>query len=316
VNLSGTLPANDPECIDAPSKSIDLVIDARPRDLGGFTVRRVLPSMRRRLVGPFIFFDHMGPVQLPIGTGMDVRPHPHIELATVTYLFDGEIVHRDSLGSTQTISPGDVNWMIAGRGIVHSERSSPEAREAGVHIHGIQSWVALPLEHELTDPRFEHHGSSTIPRVTLEGARIDVIAGTAYGERSPVGTLSPTLYAHAELDAGARIRVDDTHAERGLYVVEGAVGCDDRTFRSGTMIVLRAGADVTIAAEVPTRVMLVGGAKLSGDRNIYWNFVSSSHERIERAKDDWQNGRFPVIPGDDLEFIPLPERVNPSKTTG
>jgi redox-sensitive bicupin YhaK (pirin superfamily) len=304
--MSGTLPANDPECLDFASDSVELVIEARPRDVGGFAVRRALPSMRRRLVGPFIFFDHIGPVHLPLGVGLDVRPHPHIELATVTYLFDGEIDHRDSLGSMQAIRPGDVNWMLAGRGIVHSERSSLESRSAGAHLHGIQSWVALPIEHEQTEPRFEHHASPAIPKLRLNGVQLEIVAGTAYGERSPVGVLSPTLYVHARLEAGARLSIDDTHEQRAIYVTEGAVGCDGRTFRPGTLLVLRPGADVAMAAEEPARVMLVGGAKLAGERNIYWNFVSSSKERIERAKDDWENGRFPKVPGDETEFIALP----------
>jgi redox-sensitive bicupin YhaK (pirin superfamily) len=243
-----------------------------------------------------------------VGTGFDVRPHPHISLATVTYLFDGEIDHRDSLGSIQTIRPGDVNWMVAGRGIAHSERSSVTSRQAGVRIHGIQSWVALPLEHEETEPRFEHHPMSTIPKLQLGGAVLDVIAGTAYGLRSPVAVLSPTLYVHARLDADARFRMDDSHEERAIYVVEGALGCDGRTFRPGTLVVLRPGADVTLEADEPTRLMLVGGAKLGGERHVWWNFVSSSLARIEQAKEDWKNDRFPRIPGDDLERIPLPER--------
>jgi len=313
--MSGTLSANEPECLDGASERIELVIEARPRDLGGFPVRRVLPSMRRRLVGPFIFFDHMGPTDLPVGEGMDVRPHPHIGLATLTYLYDGRIDHRDSLGSMQTIRPGDVNWMLAGRGIVHSERSSPESRALGVHIHGIQCWVALPAEHEQTDPRFEHHPRTTIPKRKLEGAHLEVVAGTAYGERSPASVLSPTLYVHARLDAGSRLPIDDTHEQRAIYVVEGEVGCDARAFQAGTMFVLREGAKVEVVAERPARVMLVGGAKLAGERHIYWNFVSSTTERIDTAKDDWQNGRFPKVPGDEVEFIPLPERLNPSKTT-
>jgi redox-sensitive bicupin YhaK (pirin superfamily) len=306
--MRGTRPANEPECLDAESESVELLSDARPRDLGGFAVRRVLPSVARRLVGPFIFYDHMGPAHLPLGTGFDVRPHPHIALATVTYLFSGEIDHKDSLGSVKTIRPGDVNWMVAGHGIAHSERSSPESRRAGVHIHGIQSWVALPLEHEETDPRFEHHPSATIPKVQLPKAVLDVIAGTAYGARSPVGVLSPTLYVHARLEAGARFAIDDEHEERAIYVVEGALGCDGRVFRPGTLVVLRPGVKAMIEADEPTRLMLVGGAKLAGERHVWWNFVSSSKERIERAKDDWRNRRFPKIPGDDVEFIPLPER--------
>ncbi len=303
-----SFPDHEPHCLSSESASVELLIDARPRDLGGFSVRRALPSMMRRLVGPFIFFDHMGPAQLPPGEGMDVRPHPHIALATVTFLFDGEIDHKDSLGSVRTIRPGDVNWMLAGRGIAHSERSGPEARKKGVTMHGIQSWVALPTDREEDEPSFEHHPAATIPKVRLEGASLDVIAGTAYGERSPVSVLSPTLYVHAHLEAGARIPIDDEHEERALYVVEGAVGCDDRAFQAGTMIVLRRGAKVMLESSERSRVMLVGGARLSGDRHVWWNFVSSSKERIERAKEDWQNRRFPSIPGDDVEFIPLPSR--------
>lgn len=286
---------------------IELVIDAKPRDLGGFEVRRVLPSVARRRVGPFIFYDQMGPAHLAPGVGLDVRPHPHIALATVTYLFEGEIDHRDSLGSKQTIRPGDVNWMLAGRGIVHSERTSPEARVAGPRLSGIQSWVALPTEHEEDEPRFEHHPASTIPKVARDGAVLDVIAGTAYGMRSPVGVLSPTLYVHARLDAGARFSMDDEHEERAIYVVDGALDCDGRTFRPGTLVVLRPGAAVTIEADEPTRLMLLGGASLPGERYLWWNFVSSSRERLEKAKDDWQNDRFPKVPGDDIERIPLPE---------
>jgi hypothetical protein len=286
---------------------IDLVIEARPRDLGGFSVRRSLPSAQRRLVGPFIFLDHMGPMALPPGQGMDVRPHPHIGLATVTYLFDGEIDHRDSLGSFQTIRPGDVNWMIAGRGIVHSERSGPEARARGPRMHGIQSWVALPLADEEGEPRFFHHPKSTLPRIERDGARLDVIAGSAYGERSPVIAQSPTLYVHAQLDAGARLPVETEFEERAFYVVEGAVRCGGRELHSGALAVLHPGAEALIEAADPARVMIVGGARLDGDRHIYWNFVSSSKQRIESAKDDWKSRRFPSVPGDEVEFVPLPE---------
>lgn len=303
---SGTFPANEPMCLKSRQSSVELRIEARPRDLGGFSVRRVLPSAERRLVGPFIFFDHMGPAQMPIGRGMDVRPHPHIELATVTYLFDGEIDHRDSLGSMQTIRPGDVNWMIAGRGIVHSERSTPESRERGVHVHGIQSWVALPLEDERMEPRFEHHPARTIPKIDLAGASLEIIAGEAYGARSPVSVLSPTLYVHARLPAGARLPIDDTHEERAVYVVEGAITVNGARFEPGTMAVLAPRARVAIECDRESRVMLVGGAKLEGDRHIFWNFVSSSPQRIEHAKDDWRYHRFPKVPDDEVEFIPLP----------
>jgi redox-sensitive bicupin YhaK (pirin superfamily) len=301
-----TLADDGPESIDSGTRSIEIVIEARLRDLGGFSVRRLLPSLRRQLVGPFIFFDHMGPADLPLGQGLDVRPHPHIELATVTYLFRGEIDHRDSLGSMQTIRPGAVNWMLAGRGIVHSERSSPASRKAGVHLHGIQSWVALPLAEEQADPRFDHHPAVSIPKIEIDGARLEIVAGTAYGERSPVGVSSPTLYVHAELAAGARLRVDTAHEERAAYVVEGSIACDGRAFQPGTMLVFRAGANAVLGADEHARVMLVGGAKLDGERHIDWNFVSSSEERIERAKSDWRSGKFPKVPGDETEYIPLP----------
>jgi redox-sensitive bicupin YhaK (pirin superfamily) len=305
--MSGTLPSNAPASHDDESASVELLIDARPRDIGGFAVRRALPSVSRRLVGPFVFFDHMGPAELAPGAAFDVRPHPHIGLATVTYLFDGEIVHRDSVGSVQPIRPGDVNWMVAGRGIAHSERTSAEARLTGSRIHGIQSWVALPLDQEEMEPRFEHHAARSVPTVQHEGAHLDVIAGTAYGARSPVGCLSPTLYVHGRLDDGARLAIDDEHEERAVYIVDGGIVCDGRTFVAGTMVVLRSGAHVEIEAREPSRVMLIGGAKLAGDRIVWWNFVASSKERLERAKDDWEHRRFAAIPGDDVEFIPLPK---------
>jgi redox-sensitive bicupin YhaK (pirin superfamily) len=306
--MIGTPQDHDPHCSLQDDASVELLIAGRPRDLGGFEVRRALPSMQRRLVGPFIFFDHMGPARLPAGEGMDVRPHPHIGLATVTYLFEGEIIHRDSLGSSQAIRPGDVNWMCAGKGIVHSERSGAEERARGARIHGIQSWVALPTEHEETGPRFEHHGAAAIPRVVRDGAVLDVIAGTAFGARSPASVLSPTLYVHARLDAGARLAVDDEHEERGVYVVDGAVRVGACTVDAGTMAVLRPGAAAVAEAQAPARLMIIGGARLAGERHIYWNFVSSSQERIERAKDDWRAERFPKVPGDEVERIPLPAR--------
>jgi redox-sensitive bicupin YhaK (pirin superfamily) len=305
--MSGTFPANEPACADADGSALELIIEARPRDIGGFAVRRALPSMRRRHAGPFVFFDQMGPADFVPGTGLDVRPHPHIGLATVTYLFDGAIDHRDSLGTLQTIVPGDVNWMVAGRGVVHSERSNAACRARGDRVHGIQSWVALPLGDELCAPRFEHHARATIPRVELGGATLEVVAGAAYGACSPVSVLSPTLYVHARLVGGATLPIDDAYEERAVYVIEGVVSCDGRSLSVGTMALLRAGARVTIEAGEAARVMLVGGAKLEGERHIYWNFVSSSKERIERAKDDWRSGRFSRVPGDEREFIPLPE---------
>jgi redox-sensitive bicupin YhaK (pirin superfamily) len=290
------------------SSAVELVLPARPRDLGGFSVRRALPASQRRLVGPFIFFDHMGPVHLPPGSGVDVRPHPHIGLATVTYLFEGELVHRDSLGSLQTIRPGDVNWMMAGRGIAHSERTDPGSRPRGAPLHGIQSWVALPIEREEDEPSFAHHPASALPRIARGGAALDVIAGTAYGARSPVAVLSPTLYVHARLDAGARLPVEDGHAERAVYVVEGAVTLEGRAFEEGTLVVVRPGAEATLEARGPARLMIVGGARLEGERHIFWNFVSSSQARIERAKADWHSERFPLVAGDEEERIPLPAR--------
>jgi redox-sensitive bicupin YhaK (pirin superfamily) len=290
------------------SDGILLVIDPRPRDLGGFTVRRLLPAAGSRMVGPFIFLDHMGPAVMQRGSGMDVRPHPHIALATVTYLFEGEIIHRDSLGSERAIHPGDVNWMLAGRGIVHSERSSPEERVRGVRLHGIQSWVALPVAHEDAEPAFVHHPARTLPKLSRDGAELTVIAGTAYGAESPVGVLSPTLYVDARLQPGVRLTVDGSHPQRAIHVAEGKVRIGERRIGPGVMAILRSGAEVKVeAAEEPARLMLLGGAPLDGDRHIWWNFVSSSKERIERAKDDWRAGRFGKVPGDEKEFIPLPE---------
>jgi redox-sensitive bicupin YhaK (pirin superfamily) len=287
---------------------IELVLHAKPRDLGGFEVRRVLPAMQRRLVGPFVFFDHLGPVAIPPGHGFDVRPHPHIGLATVTYLFEGEMVHKDSLGSDLSIHPGDVNWMTAGRGIAHSERASATARRDGISMHGIQSWVALPLEHEETEPTFAHHPKASLPRLEKGGVTLDVIAGTAYGETSPVKVLAPTIYVHARMPAGTTLPIDDGHEERAIYVVEGTIRCDGNSCEAGTLVIFEKGAPAAIEAESDARVMLLGGAHLPGHREIWWNFVSSSKERIERAKDDWRNQRWAKVPGDDAEFIPLPER--------
>ncbi|WP_437728352.1 pirin family protein [Sorangium sp. So ce861] len=300
-------PDKEPECLGADSANIDLVIEPRPRDLGSFTVRRSLPAAQRRHVGPFLFFDHMGPVDFAPGQGLDVRPHPHIALATITYLLEGEFVHRDSIGSEQPIRPGDVNWMVAGRGVVHSERTAPEVRARGARMHGIQTWVALPQQDEEIEPRFEHHPRRTMPVVRRAGAELHVIAGTAYGAKAPTGVLSPTLYVHAQLDAGATLPIDDEHEERAIYVVDGAIACDGKRFGAGAMIVLRPDAAVAAEAIGKTNLMLIGGAPLDGPRHIYWNFVASSKERIERAKADWREGRFPTIPGDDAEFIPLPE---------
>ncbi len=284
-----------------------LILDGRRRDLGGFSVRRVLPAMERRLVGPFIFFDHMGPAEFPPGEGIDVRPHPHIALATVTYLFDGEIMHRDSLGSAQPIHPGAVNWMIAGRGIVHSERTPPEVRARGGRLDGIQSWVALPKAREDDAPRFTHHPADTIPRIERDGAVLRVLAGSAFGATSPVGVASPTLYVDAVMAAGATLAVPDEHEERAVYVAHGSVHVGALALGEAQMLVLDPGARATVRADEDARVMLLGGAPLDGERHIYWNFVASDKERIEAAKRDWKEGRFPKVPGDEREFIPLPD---------
>jgi redox-sensitive bicupin YhaK (pirin superfamily) len=286
--------------------TIDVVLEPKAKDIGGFTVRRALPQLQRRAVGPFVFFDHMGPAMMPPGEGMDVRPHPHIALATITYLFDGEIFHRDSIGSAQAIRPGDVNWMVAGRGIVHSERTPPETRARGQRMHGLQTWVALPDADEETEPRFEHHPAATLPTRDRDGVGLRVIAGTAYGMRAPTGVLSPTLYAHAKLEAGATLEVDDEHEERAVYLIDGRIVIDDVTIEGTRLVILVNGARAAIRAETAASVVLVGGAPL-GPRHIWWNFVASSKERIERAKDDWRAGRFPKVPGDEQEFIPLPE---------
>lgn len=302
------LPTTSPDCSRCESTpAIELIVDGRPRDLGGFTVRRLLPSPARRLVGPFIFFDHMGPAQMAPGTGIDVRPHPHIGLATVTSLFEGEIVHRDSLGSRQPIRPGDINWMTAGQGIVHSERTAPELREAGPKVEGLQLWVALPRAAEETEPEFHHHAADTLPSVEHDGARIRVLAGAAFGAESPVHTFSPLFYVDAVLPAGSTLTVPDEHGERAAYVVEGEIHCGAEKADPGRLFVFTPGADVTLRADSEARLVLLGGAPIDGERHIFWNFVSSSEERIERAKQDWKERRFGVVPGDEEERIPLPE---------
>lgn len=307
------LATSDPICSNAHgAPAIETIIDARPRDLGGFMVGRLLPAATRRTVGPFIFFDHMGPAELAPGRGIDVRPHPHIGLATVTYLFEGEIVHKDSLGSNQSITPGDINWMIAGRGIVHSERTSPELRKMGTKLDGLQLWVALPLAHEETEPMFHHHPRETLPTCERDGARIRVLAGTAYGETSPVHTHSPLFYVDVMMPAGSSLSPPREHEERALYVVQGTVHCGAEKAEPGRMLVFTPGRDVTLRAEADARVVLIGGAPIDAPRHIWWNFVSSSRERIEEAKRAWRDrasrdGDFPKVPGDEHEFIPLPE---------
>jgi redox-sensitive bicupin YhaK (pirin superfamily) len=290
------------------AEAIELVIEGRAHELSpGLTVRRVLPQVKRRAVGPFVFFDHMGPATFIPGTGMDVRPHPHIGLATVTFLFEGEILHRDSLGFVQPIVPGDVNWMTAGRGIVHSERTRPELRLDGFRMHGIQTWIGLPLQHEETAPAFEHIAAADLPAWEEGGARLRLIVGT-YGVRAaPTTHFSPIFYVAAEMSPGARFVMGDEHAERAAYLAEGAASAGGRTLEVGNMAVAALGAPVEIVAGPDgARVMLCGGAPMDGPRHMWWNFVSSSRERIEDAKQRWREGKFGSVPGDS-EFIPLPE---------
>jgi redox-sensitive bicupin YhaK (pirin superfamily) len=284
---------------------IELTIEPRIRSLGEFDVRRVLPAAERRMVGPFVFLDHMGPAVFPPGQGIAVRPHPHIGLATITYLFEGEIMHRDSLGFVQPIRAGAVNLMTAGRGIVHSERASDDIAVTS-RLHGIQSWLALPLELEEMDPGFVHYGADSLPELELGDAIVRVIMGEAYGARSPVATYSPTLYLEVRLPAGATFGLPAEASERAAYVVEGTVAIAGREYAEGRLAVARPDSDVRLTAKTASRIMVVGGEPL-GRRHIWWNFVSSSKERIEQGKRDWAEGRFAKVPGDD-EFIPLPER--------
>jgi redox-sensitive bicupin YhaK (pirin superfamily) len=282
-----------------------VVITPKAKDIGAFEVRRTLPSIERRSVGPFVFFDEMGPAELADGNYLDVRPHPHIGLSTITWLLEGEIMHRDSLGYVQPIRPGEVNWMTAGSGIVHSERTPEELRVPGSPVHGIQTWVALPKDMEECDPAFVHYAADAIPRVEDDGAIIRVIIGAAWGARSPVETPSETLYADISLSDGASVTLPGETVEKAVYILSGAIEIAGTRFESGRMAVLRDGAEVAVSAVGDTRIMLCGGAPLDGPRHMLWNFVSSSKERIERAKDDWKAGRFTPVPDDD-EFIPLP----------
>ena len=293
-----------------PAEAIELLLSGRARDLGdGVHVRRVLPSVQRRMVGPFIFLDHLGPVALPVGRGLDVRPHPHINLATVTYLFEGEFLHRDSLGSAQPIRPGAVNWMTAGRGIVHSERSPEGARQEGVRLHGAQLWVALPKAFEEVAPSFQHHPADTLPVFAQESAELTLIAGNLFGRQAPVELLSPLFLADARLPTGAKLALPTEPEQRAAYVVSGRIGIGDRQVVEGELAIFRPGETVALTAVDQARVLLLGGAALDGERHLFWNFVSSSPQRLEQAKADWRDGRFPKVPGDELEFIPLPARV-------
>jgi len=286
--------------------AVEQVIVPSAKDLGGFAVRRALPSIGRKMIGPFIFFDQFGPVEFLLGQGIDVRPHPHIGLATVSYLFDGEIYHRDSLGSALPIRPGEVNLMTAGRGIVHSERTAPELRDAPRKLFGIQTWLALPKAHEEAPPAFLHAAADDLPVIRAEGKRVRVIMGELYGEASPVPFPHETFYAEAVLAPGAVLPLDADYEERGIYIVSGEIDIAGDIFGPGRLLVLRPGDRISILAASNARLMLLGGAAMDGPRHIWWNFVSSRKERIDQAKDEWRTGRFETVPGDSEEFIPLP----------
>ena len=303
------MPSHDPVLGDTAScNALELMVVPRVRDLGGFSVRRALPQVQRQMVGPFIFFDQMGPAQFLAGQGIDVRPHPHIGLATVTYLFDGRIMHRDSEGNVREITPGAMNLMTAGSGIAHSERTPPDARAAGGGIlAGIQSWVALPQALEESDPNFQHFSAASLPVVTDASVWARVIAGTAFGRTSPVQTLSEWFYVEVKLEASASAPLDPDYEERAIYVVDGRVSVAGETFDGPCLLVFRPGDRITVTAVGRARLMLLGGTALEGPRHIWWNFVSSRRDRIEAAKADWEAGRFPLVPG-ETEFIPLPER--------
>ncbi|MCE8518683.1 pirin family protein [Ruegeria pomeroyi] len=294
--------------------AIETVIVPRARDLGGFEVRRALPAPRRQMVGPFIFFDQMGPAEFLTGQGIDVRPHPHIGLATVTYLYKGRLHHRDSLGTDQWIEPGAVNWMIAGNGVTHSERTDGPARQAPLSMFGIQTWVALPEHLEETGASFEHAPASALPLLEAEGKQVRLVLGDAWGASAPVETTSEMFYADAQLEPGAALPLPDNHEDRGVYVTQGSVEIAGQGFEAGRMMVFRPGDRLSLkAGPQGARLMLLGGATLGGPRHIWWNFVASSKERIDAAKEawragDWRHGRFSLPPGDESEFTPLPTR--------
>ncbi|MBK8264368.1 MAG: pirin family protein [Nannocystis sp.] len=285
--------------------ALETIIIPRARDLGGFDVRRALPAAQRQMVGPFIFLDEMGPVRFAPGRGLDVRPHPHIGLATVTWLLHGEILHRDSLGSRQLISPGEVNWMVAGRGIVHSERTPP-AQRVGAFMHGLQAWMALPRPFEDAEPAFVHLDAADMPVLADRGLRLALIAGAGWGLRSPVPTYSDTVYADVTLAAGAALPLAKEHEERALYLIEGELELDGQRHAPGQLLVLRSGVDLTVRAAQPARFFVLGGEAMDGPRHIWWNFVASTRERIEAAKEQWRAGGFPPVP-EEHEFIPLPD---------
>jgi redox-sensitive bicupin YhaK (pirin superfamily) len=283
------------------------LVAPRVHDIGGFEVRRAVPSIQARSVGPFVFVDHMGPASFAPGHGIDVRPHPHIGLATVTFLWQGRLRHRDTLGTIRDIGPGDVNWMTAGRGIAHSERTPPDARETGQPVHGMQTWVALPKSAEEIAPAFHHHPAATVPRIERPGLLLQVVAGRAFGEESPVAVFSDTLYVAIDLEPGTELELDAAHRERALYLLEGEAQLDGADLPAMHLLVLDDGVRHRLRAKTAVKAMLLGGEPLDAPRHMWWNFVSSSKERIEQAKHDWVLGKFGDVPG-ETEFIPLPER--------
>ena len=302
-----------PSTVDA----IETLIIPRAVDLGGMEVRRALPSLKRQMVGPFIFFDQMGPAEFLTDQGIDVRPHPHINLATVTYLFEGGLRHRDSLGTDREIEPGAVNWMKAGRGIVHSERTDEARRRTGQRLFGIQTWVALPEAQEESDPGFAHHGAAELPVIEDHGVTARLIAGQAFGARSPLATASETLYADIRLAPGARLAIEPSVTERALYTISGGIEVAGQPFAPAQLLVLRPGDQIVLRAVTAARVMLFGGEPMEGPRWIWWNFVSSRKERIEQAQEEWRQGRFDTVPGDEAEFIPLPDtNTRPRRALG
>lgn len=285
------------------------VLQGRARDLGGLSLRRVLPQLTHRAIGPFVFLDHFGPAMVGPGQSMEVPPHPHIGLATVSWLYEGAVMHRDSLGSEQRIDPGAINWMVAGRGIVHSERTPARLKRTRHRTHGLQLWVALPQGYEETEPLFEHHPARTLPELRKAGVTLRVLLGTAYGQRAPATTFSPMFYVDVSLKAGASHRVTDEHPERGLYLVEGALTCAGERYTAGQLLVLTPGGSPEVRAEEACRFVLIGGAPLDGPRLMWWNFVSSSRRRLEEAKRAWKTQSFPLVPGDEDRFTPLPDEA-------
>lgn len=300
-------PAEDPVPGDPRScAAIEHVIVPRARDLGGFEVRRALPSAKRQMVGPFIFLDQMGPAEFLLTNGIDVRPHPHIGLATVTYLFEGEIYHRDSLGSAMAIRPGELNLMSAGQGIVHSERETAAARTRPRRLFGLQAWAALPKSHEESPPTFAHHGSDELPVIGGEGKDVRIVMGSLYGLKAPVAFPHPVFYADAKMDQGATLPLDPDYDERAIYIASGEIEIAGERFGDGRLLTFRPGDRISLRAMQPSRIVLLGGEPMDGPRHIWWNFVSSSKDRIDAAKADWTARRFPLVPGDDKDWIPLP----------